>query len=278
MWRYYKACVVQVNPGVTLSIPRGCQGVYAPERTDDRFWYIGIGQTGTSTDSVIFQGDRLDRVYFGYIGYPGEWAGLWYVPTSTGNISHTVLKNCGGGAGYYGYSIFPAAVRVDSGAKVTLDHTIIENSISIGIYGFQGNVTATNCLVNTTGGQALAVSQGGIDTFINCTFANYGTAQVAHANAGTVALLDYYWDGVSGDPVLYFNMSVLMRNCLVYGSLDSEIICDSTGSPSNINARITMDHCLLKMGNVREAICTVSIAASSTRTLCLKIQQTGIFI
>ena len=34
---------------------------------------------GTKTDSVIFQGDRFDRAYFGYEGYPGEWGGIFFL-------------------------------------------------------------------------------------------------------------------------------------------------------------------------------------------------------
>ena len=152
---------------------------------------IGQGASGNN-DSIVFQGDRLDRAYFGYVGYPGEWCGLWFTPGSTGNISHAIFKNCGNGAAYYDYSIIPATIRVDTAANVNIDHSIIENSISLGILGFQGNVTASNCLIKTTGGQALAVSMGGNDSFVNCTFANYGSSQVSHASAGTVAILDWY--------------------------------------------------------------------------------------
>jgi hypothetical protein len=212
---------------------------------------LSIGQDpASSSDSVVFQGDRLDRAYFGYVGYPGEWCGFWFAPGSFGNISNTVMKNCGNGAAYHDYTIIPAAIRVDNGAKLNIDHSIIKNSISLGILGFQGNVTATNCLVNTTGGQALAVSMGGYDTFINCTFANYGSGQTAHANAGTVAILDWYTP--DSKHYSYGDLNVLMRNCVVYGSLDSEMACDTTGSPAGTLARLVMDHCLVKMGSVRE--------------------------
>jgi hypothetical protein len=238
---------------ITLNIPRGCR-VYMHQ--DAQFVIYGtmnIGQTPSSSpDSVVFQGDRLDRAYFGYVGYPGERGGLWFVSSgiSTGNISHAVFKNCGGYVPYYNYTAIPAAIRVDTTAIVTIDHSIIKNSISLGILGFQGTVTCTNCLVNTTGGQALAISMGGVDSFVNCTFANYGTAQLNHASAVTVAILDYY--SPDGTHYYYGNLNAVLRNCIVYGSLDSEIICDTTYSPSGTQASLTLDHCLLKMGNVRE--------------------------
>jgi len=246
-------CVI--GQGAILNMPLGCR-VYMHQ--DAQFIVypgaalnIGTGAIpSTGADSVVFQGDRLDRAYFGYVGYPGEWCGLWYTPLSTGNISHAVFKNCGGGNAYYQYTIIPAALRADSGATVNLDHTIIENSISLGILNFGGTVNATDCNVNTTGGQALAVSQGGFGSLVNCTFANYGTAQLSHAQAGTVAILDWYTP--DGTNYYYGNLNVVMRNCIVYGSLDSEIVCDTSGSPAGTQARLLMDHCLLKMGNVRE--------------------------
>jgi hypothetical protein len=257
-WKTDKPYVVihncVVGPYADLEIPRGCR-VYMHQDAQFIVYYnanLGIGQTPSgSADSVVFQGDRLDRSYFGYVGYPGEWCGFWFVPNSAGNISHTVIKNCGNGAPYYQYSIIPAAIRVDSGARVQIDHSIIENSISLGLLGFQGTINASNCLVHTTGGQALAISQGGYDTLVNCTFANYGTAQTAHSQAGTAVILDWYTP--DNKHYYYGNMGVLMRNCIVYGSLDSEIICDTSLTPGNITqTSLIMDHCLVKMGKVQE--------------------------
>jgi hypothetical protein len=85
---------------------------------------------------------------------------------------------------------------------------------------------------------------------VNCTFANYGTPQTAHANAGTVAIED--WITFDSKHYYYGDLNVVMRNCVVYGSLDSEIVCDTTYSPAGTHARLLMDHCLLKMGTVRE--------------------------
>ncbi len=244
-------CVV--GPTATLNIPRGCR-VYMHQNAQFIVYNtLNIGQApSSSSDSVVFQGDRLDRAYFGYIGYPGEWCGLWFVSSgiSTGNISHAVFINCGGGAAYYNYTIIPAVIRVDTTAVLSIDHSIIENSISLGILGFQGTVIASDCNVNTTGGEALAISQGGYDSIVNCTFANYGTGQLNHTDAPTVAILDYYSPGPGY--IYYGNLNAILRNCIVYGSLDSEIVCDTSGSPAGTQARLYADHCLLKMGNVRQ--------------------------
>jgi hypothetical protein len=265
-------CVVGGPTGTALNIPRGCR-VYMHQ--DARFVVyqtLNIGMTPTaSQDSALFQGDRLDRVYFGYIGYPGEWCGLWYVPGSTGNISHTVLKNCGGNAAYYNYFTQPAAIRVDTAATLTMDRTVVKNSIGFGILSWQGTVIATNCLVNTTGAEALAIIQGGYDSITNCTFANYGGTAVTHSTNGTAAILNYFnnGDGTWNPGAL----NGVMRNCIVYGSLDSEIVCDSLGGAS---ANFRMDHCLLKMGNVREHFVQFS-SCKFNQDPMFKDQQNGDF-
>ena len=233
-----------VGPGATLTIPAKCR-VYMHQ--DARIFVYGKLQVGdtTSTDSVVFQGDRLDRAYFGYQGYPGEWGGLYFVSGSQGSsISHTVIKNCGGStSSYLGFQTQSAAIEVDSAANLTLRRTIVENSIGYGILDYQGTVNATSCLVQTTGAEAFITLQGGIANLTNCTFANYGSFAVTHSDHSTVSLVNYLPIGngqhISG-PV-----NATLNNCIVYGSLDSEIFCDSA---SGATAFVSLNHCLMKTG------------------------------
>ncbi len=246
---------LQVNPGTTLVLDAGCR-VYMHQNAAMAVFGKLISN-GTKTDSVILQGDRLDRYYFGYMGYPGEWGGLYFDSRSAGNkLTYTIIENCGNGA----LTNVPAAIhlakdslKTTGSPQLTLDHTIIQNSYGYGVYSFGGTLVAKSCLVNTTGQEALAVVLGGNYDITNCTFANYGTSAVTHSNYGTVTILDYYWDGVIGDPTYYDSLNAVMRNCIVYGSLDSEIICDATNTPAGINPSVTLSHCLLKMGTVRES-------------------------
>jgi hypothetical protein len=249
------SCVV--GSGGSLNIQKGCR-IYMHQ--DARFFVFGkmtVDTAGTpGMDSVVFQGDRLDRAYFGYIGYPGEWGGFYFVggaPGSEGVMKNVVIKNCGGPTVYNGFQAPGAAIEVDSDAELTITHSIIENSFGYGIFSNQGNVTATSCRINTTGQEALAVVNGGYDSITNCTFANYGTAALTHANYGTVTILNYLSNGTGGWSS--GNLNAVLRNCIVYGSLDSEIICDSL---SGATASLRMDHCLLKMGTVRESFITFS--------------------
>ena len=236
------ACVV--GPGTILDIPAGCR-VYMHQ--DARFFVYGglrVDANGVpGKDSVVFQGDRLDRAYFGYIGYPGEWGGIYFVPGGQGLIRNAIIKDCGGGTAYYNYGIRPAAIEVDTLAKLWIDHSVIKNSIGYGILGLQGSVVASNCLIHTCGAQAFAVIQGGNDTMTNCTFANYGTAAVSHINSPTVAILNYY--PVGDGTIIAGNLNTVLTNCIVYGSLDSEFYCDAAGGGA---ANLLLDHCLVGMG------------------------------
>ena len=247
---------LQINPGCTLTLNKGCR-VYMHQNAAMAV-FGSIIANGSKTDSVIIQGDRMDRAYFGYTGYPGEWGGIYLDSKSKGNrFTHTIIQNCGNGA----LTGVPAAIQLapDSvcdaaNPQLFFDRSIIQNSYGYGIYSFHGTVVATNSLVSTTGQEALAIVLGGRDSITNCTFANYGSPAVSHANYGTVTILDYYWDGVTGDPTIYDTLNSVLRNCIVYGSLDSEIVCDATGTPAAIPASLRLDHCLLKMGTVRESL------------------------
>lgn len=237
-----------VGPGATLNIPGGCR-VYMHQNA--RMFVYGLLRVDSSgvpgQDSVVFQGDRLDRAYFGYIGYPGEWGGFYFVSGSAGVMTNAVIKNCGGSTAYYNYGIQPAAIEVDDSALLVIDHSKIENCIGYGILSMRGLVVASNCLVHTTGAEALAIVKGGYDSITNCTFANYGTSALSHNSEPTVAILNYF--RVSQTEVYYGDLDAVLQNCIIYGSLDSELICDTS---VNAGARLRVNNCLLRMGDVRE--------------------------
>ena len=247
---------LQINPGVTLRLNPGCR-IYM-HQTASMVVFGTLISNGTKTDSVIFQGDRIDRRYFGYEGYPGEWASIYFDSYSSGNrLSYTRVENGGNGA----LGTFPASIMVNTDLvnhnsptatkQLTMDHSIVRNSIGYGLLSYQGTVVATNCLFTATGAYAFAVLKGGYDSMTNCTFTNYGGTGLTHSSAGTVAMLNYY------KPDQYTTyvgpLKAVMRNCIVYGSLDSEIVCSAVADSA---AALTLDHCLLRMGTVRESFVT----------------------
>lgn len=235
-----------IEKGNTLTIPPGCK-IYM--HADARLLIDGtLKAIGTKQDSIIFQGDRLDRKYFGNEGYPGEWGGLYFTSNSSANeLNYVILKNCGSSTKFDGQSFQPAAIQVNidssgnPGYQLTLKNTIIENSIGYGILAFFGSVKAENCLINTCGAQAFVSFLGGRYEFTNCDFVTYGTNKVSHTSEPTMALLNYFKK--SETEYDYGELVATFTNCVVYGSLDNEFFADRA---NGIGYTVTMNNCLLK--------------------------------
>ncbi len=233
---------VLVGPSATLTIPSKCR-IYL--HADSRIYVDGTMHVdGTKQDSVVFQGDRLDRAYFGYEGYPGEWGGIYYSPKSHDNyLKYAILKNCGGSTGYG----LPAAIWAtpdtinDGQYQLRLYNTIIENSIGYGILSFSSTIRAENCLINTCGAQALATFEGGQYDFLHCDLVTYGTTKVSHTNEPTVALINYR--DISDVQYVAGPLVANFTNCVVWGSLDNEFFANKR---SGADYTVTMNNCLLK--------------------------------
>jgi hypothetical protein len=215
-----------VDSNVTLTIPAGCK-VYV--HADSRLYVKGtLKVKGTKQDSVVFQGDRLDRDYFGYEGYPAEWGGIHFGMYSYGNeIEYAILRNCGNHTG----NGLPFAIQLDPDLlddpdtfQLKLKNTIIENSIGYGILSFQGSLKAENCLVTACGAQALAIVQGGYYDISNCDFVIYSTDKVTHVKEPSVAVLNYF--DVGGGQYIASDLQASLRNCVIYGSLEDEAFFD----------------------------------------------------
>lgn len=203
---------------------------------------------GTKKDSVIFQGDRLDRKYFGYEGYPGEWGGIYFTSYSAkSNINYAVLKNCGGGAVRAGIYLTPDSLD-DNDYQVKLKNTIIDNSIAYGIVGFRSTIYAQNCLITNCGAQALATFEGGQYDFDNCTFATYGSKKLAHTDNPVMALVNYR--DVSDEYYIGGALKATLRNCVIWGGLENELFAKAKGTGMY---DVTLQHCLIRRADAMPA-------------------------
>ncbi len=229
-----------VLPNETLTIAPGTR-IFM--HADSRLFIEGtLIINGSKKDSVIFQGDRLDRAYFGYEGYPGEWGGLYFTSHSKNNSLHyTVIRNCGNTA----FSALPAGIQVDrdssgSALQLYMDRVTIENSIGYGLLSFGGHIRAENCLIHTAGAQALALVYGGNYALDNCTIANYGTDKVNHTEYSAAILLNYF---KVGNELKAWPLNATLRNCVVYGSLQNELVADSIDAAP---CAISLQSCVVK--------------------------------
>lgn len=211
-----------VDKGYTLTIPPGAR-IYM--HADSRLYVRGrliCGPGGSKADSVIFQGDRLDRGYFGQ-DMPGEWGGIYFDSSSTGNIIEwTILKNGGNNSG----GGLPFAIEVFGkpgiGTQLTMKNTIIKNSLGYGLLSFGGNIEAENCLVYDCAAQALAIFQGGKYKFTNCDFINYKGPNQTDEPA--VVALNYYPAG--NNEIIPGDLDADFVNCVLYGSQENEFFTD----------------------------------------------------
>jgi len=230
-----------VDSGHVLTIPAGCK-VYM--NADSRLYVQGsLHVEGTKDNPVIFQGGRLDRKYFGYEDYPGEWGGIYFFRYSFDNkINHALIKNGGNtpGAGY------PAAITLEpdlviGDTQLVLRNTKIQNSIGYGILSIGGTLKAENCLINTSGAQCLAMVQGGEYEINNCDFITYTTDKISHTKEPSFAALNYL--DIGNNQYVAGPLNCVMRNCVVWGSIEEEIVFDKVDDyPYNMR----MENCLIR--------------------------------
>jgi hypothetical protein len=231
-----------VARGVTLTIKEGCR-IYM--HANARLFVDGtLKAIGTKKDSIIFQGDRLDRSYFGYEGYPGEWGGIYFTGKSTANeLEHVIIKNCGNGA----QGVYPAAIQVSpdlvhaSTAQVSLKKVIIENSIGYGLLSFGGSVNAENCLIHSCGATALALVQGGKYRLEHCTIATYGNNKIAHTDNPVAIITNYFEKNKTETDT--GALDAIIRNTVFAGSLTNELYADRLGSATT---SLVLEYCVIK--------------------------------
>lgn len=235
-----------VDTGATLTIQEGCR-VYM--HANSSLFVAGTLRVfGTVSDSVIFQGDRLDRDYFGYEDYPGEWGGIHFLHTSLGNeINYAVIKNGGDNQ---------SMVRLDSvdgprsGPVLRMTKSIVYNSLGYGFLAFNSWAVLDNCLVHSCGLQNLALIEGGRYEFHHNTFVTYGSLGINHANQPVAAILNYR--DVSLTAFESRDLNVKFNNNIIYGPLESEVVFANKGTAAY---NVTMQSNLLKYkGSIPQGI------------------------
>ena len=238
--RTYPVGVV-VAQGITLTIPKGARiyshaGAYL--QVDGRLlvgqdFTPGTGPTDTvkanNANIVRFGGDRLESFYN---DVPGQWGGIIFTNTSTGNrIRYAEIKNATFGALLYNPDN-SAARRPD----LTLENTVIRNisganlsfanataSTGGGVIGYSADVTATNCLFTNCGEYAVLGVGGGVYTLNFCTFANY-TPAFRRETATLTFTNEQATDSKIKLPLaLTINNSIVWGSSLGFGTIDDEL-------------------------------------------------------
>jgi hypothetical protein len=247
-----------VDSTATLTIQAGAR-IYM--HANSKFFVKGtlIAQ-GTKADSIIFQGDRLDREYFGGDA-SGEWCGLHFLEKSHDNVlAHCTIKN--GGAPWKIYDdvnrqfifIAPGLIYLEPdlggsvAPKLSINSCYIGMSISYGVLAFNSTLRATNSIFYTCGANNFAAVQGGNYNLSHCTFANYGyylggLPIVKHDDESILALTNNLRDG-DGAILATAPLNATLINCIVQGNQRDghEVLLNKAVSELH---NVNFQHCIL---------------------------------
>jgi len=214
-----------------------------------RYGTIHIGDaSSSSTNTVSFQGDRLEQEYK---DVPGQWDRIWINEGITNNtINYAVIKNgnIGVHAGYAVFGGYPAVYNTSLHHNLTINNTIIQNCSSVGVLGQAYSIRGGNNVVVNCGQHILEFDYGGNYVFYQSTFANYWaqTNNSSSSSSRTTPSFAFnnYYNEITPSPFdsLYFG------NCILDGSMPEEFNFDTLKQSGGFNPPYKFDYCALKTG------------------------------
>lgn len=232
--------ILEIKPGATLNLQPRTQIYMGPNAviTVDG----NLAAHGNSwSDSIVFQYIRRD-----YQNAPGQWLGITYSRGASINMDHVIVdQSTFGVSDEYVLDLLASAqittsdLRNYSGGPtptVTLDKCIIRNCSSNALTALQTNLTATNCLLHSSGGQMVVLGMGGSYTLNNCTMANVYNLYTNHQNP-TLTLIDRAPYLSTNTVVGPYATTINISNSAVVGSQDNELAY--TPAPSMLNAHFS---------------------------------------
>ncbi len=213
---------VLVDCGSTLTILPGTKVFFAGNSAI--FVEGTMNAVATSwSDSIVFQGVRLESFYN---DKPGQWFGIVFLRNADcvpqGLFDHCVVNESSYGI-YAGAGLSTNFADYQGPAQrpeVVIRNSIVKNSSSNAVYGFNAKITAENCLFYACGENVVKVGLGGEYSFTNCTLYNTGSRFVDHKNE-TLFLSNLL--SVNNSYFYLEPLKTTFTNCVVYGSLQNEV-------------------------------------------------------
>ncbi len=230
--------ILEIKPGATLNLQPHTQIYMGPNAV------ITVDGTlnahGNSwSDSIVFQYIRRD-----YQNAPGQWLGITYSRDAVISMDHVIVdQSTFGISDEYVLDVIANAQITTSDIRnygsngiptVTLDKCIIRNCSSSALTALRTNLTATNCLMHSSGGNMVVLALGGTYNLNNCTMANVYNQYTNHQNP-TLTVVDhlYYLDGTT--PLGPYATTATINNSVVAGSQDNELFLTTPPSLLNVH-------------------------------------------
>jgi hypothetical protein len=190
---------------------------------------------GTPEKPIVFQGDRLEKLYE---DVPDQWGGILIYPNTTQSVfENVVIKN-----GIVGIQI--GHIFYEGGANVKLHNVKIEHMTLYGIWAVKSTIDATNTLIADCGKYCLLLTVGGSYDFTHCTIANFWGGYSTRTDPALVISNHASWDSqyFSGD-LRKANFS----NSIIWGDYKESEIAFGYDNTKALN--FNFDHCLLKVND-----------------------------
>lgn len=233
---------LQIKEGASLTINKGCNVYFGGGAALIVEGNLQINGTDTS-NMVTFRGVRSDEDITGrnYDDFPGQYSGLFFLRNSFGDINYLKMRNS-----LYGINVGNIKttgnsvddinslqnMALSNAPQVTIRHSKIYNNSFYGIFGFLGRIKMENSLVYNCGKNVIGLNYGGDYLFKNCTFYTQSGTYISHSKDPSFYMSNYFIYSNSAPPLYADTSSAAFVNCILYGTLDDEIVAEeAAGSP-----------------------------------------------
>lgn len=246
---------VLIKEGCSLSINQGCDVYFGGGAAMIVEGTLNVNGTDTS-NMVTFRGVRTDKDVADrpYDDFPGQYAGVFFLRGSSGNLQYLKLRNS-----LYGINVgninttenetqniaLLQSMSLGNAPTVLINNSKIYNNAFYGLFGFFGKIYAQNTLVYNCGKNVVGLYVGGDYEFSNCTFYTRGSTYISHTKDPLFYINNYFVYSQTADPILADTTRAVFQNCIVYGTLEEEIVAE--GAAANTHAiALGFDHCVVK--------------------------------
>lgn len=240
---------LQIKQGASLTINPNCKVYFGGGAALLVEGNLTVAGTDTS-HMVTFRGVRLDKDIAdrSYDDFPGQYAGVFFLRGSTGDLKYLTMRNSSYGinVGNIKTSDNPAenlaalqALSISNAPYVSIENSRIYNNAFYGVFGFLGKIRAQNTLVYNCGKNLVGLYDGGDYQFVNCTFYARSSSYISHSKDPAFFINDYFKVSetayVSAD-----RAKASFENCILYGTLEEEIVKDDlTSNPTVVDLTFT---------------------------------------